>query len=140
MSGGFRGGHGGSRSGNYSRGHGDGCGGGRSNSTRRSNLRSNRSENTPIKEYKFVTHGVGKQGQTMMFNTVKDHIIYYVQKNYPFGLDIASSIRDEQKFEIDTVKPKRVIGAKMKEEDRRFEQDGFYIDYTAEMKEFMERK
>ena len=138
MCGGYRGGRG-RCSGNYSRGQNNGRGG-RGTAGVRSNLRLNRSENTPTREYKFVTHGVGKQGQTMTFNTVKDHIVYAVQKTYSFGQDIATSLRDEVKFDVNTVIPVRPISSETDADAKRFEQDGLDIAYTAEMKHYVEQK
>ena len=94
----------------------------------------------PTKENKVVTHGVGKQGQTVTFNTVKDHIVYYVQKSYPFGLDIATSLRDKDLFDLGTVKPTRPVSKEKVDGNQNFEQDGIDIKYTANMKEHVERK
>ena len=47
------------------------------------------------KEFKFYPHGMGKNQQMMTFETVKDHIVDYVQKTYKHGHDMALSLRDD---------------------------------------------
>ena len=44
---------------------------------------------------KFQPHGIGRDRQTVTFDTVKDHIIQVVQKSYKHGLDIAKTLREE---------------------------------------------
>ena len=59
-------------------------------------------------EMKFYTHGSGKQQQMMMYNTVKDHIVQYVQKIYKNGQDIAISLRNPEKMDLTRDRPFRV--------------------------------
>ena len=46
----------------------------------------------------FYPHGFGKYQQTSTYSSVKEHIMYQVQKSYDYGADIAVSIRDGKKF------------------------------------------
>ena len=56
---------------------------------------------------KFYTHGSGSQQQTMMYNTVKDHIVQYVQKTYKNGQDIAVSLRNLKMIDLMADRPLR---------------------------------
>ena len=47
------------------------------------------------KEMKFYPHTVGSQQQSVTYDTVKDHIVQYVQKTYKNGIDIAESLEKE---------------------------------------------
>ena len=70
-------------------GRGSGRSGGRGN-----NNNNNRSGGTGKDEMKFVPQYSGKQ-QIVTYDTVKDHVILQIQKNYKHGSDIAKAIRDE---------------------------------------------
>ena len=48
-------------------------------------------QNTQKSEMKFAPHYSGKQ-QGHTYDTVKDHIIQYVQKNLKNGLDMAETL------------------------------------------------
>jgi predicted 3-demethylubiquinone-9 3-methyltransferase (glyoxalase superfamily) len=50
---------------------------------------------------KFVPHGIGKDKQTVTYQTVKDYIIQLVQKSFRNGKDVADSLRKMQKIDID---------------------------------------
>jgi hypothetical protein len=49
------------------------------------------SSKTP--EMKFVPHRIGKDRQTVIYQTVKDYIIQLVQKSSRNGKDVADSLR-----------------------------------------------
>ena len=49
---------------------------------------------------KFYTHGSGKQQQLMAYNTIKDHIVHYIQKTYKNGQDIAISLRSLEELDL----------------------------------------
>ncbi len=55
--------------------------------------RRNWSKSSKQPEMKFFPHGIGRERQTVSFDTVKDHIVQYVQKTYMHGQDTAVSIR-----------------------------------------------
>ena len=59
-------------------------------------FQGNKSKSTGSKtlEMKFFPHGIGRDRQTVTYDTVKDHIVQYVQKTYNNGQDIAISLRD----------------------------------------------
>ena len=46
-------------------------------------------------EMKFYLHTVRSQSQSVTYDTVKDHIVQYVQKTYKNSLDIAESLDKE---------------------------------------------
>jgi hypothetical protein len=45
-------------------------------------------------QMKFLPHGIGRDRQAVSYDTVKDHIVQYVQKTYKNGQDAAVSIRN----------------------------------------------
>ena len=53
------------------------------------------STKSTTKEMKFYPHTVGSQQQSITYDTVKDHIVQYVQKTYKNGIDIAESLEKE---------------------------------------------
>ena len=97
---------------------------------------------TPSKtpEMKFTPHGIGRDKQTVTFDTVKDHIVQTVQKNYKHGQDIAKSLRDEQKINLDARRPMRVVSIDTDDEVRSMEQTGHDIMFQEELKRYLERK
>ena len=58
---------------------------------------------------KFTPHGIGRDKQTVTYDTVKDHIVQTVQKNYKHGLDVAQSLRNEELVKIEEAEPKRKL-------------------------------
>ena len=56
---------------------------------------------------KFYTHGSGKQQQLMTYNTIKDHIVHYIQKTYKNGQDIAISLRSLEELDLMGERPCR---------------------------------
>jgi hypothetical protein len=57
-----------------------------------------RSSKTP--EMKFVPHGIGKERQTVTYQTVKEYIIQLVQKTHKNGKDVANSLRKMEKINM----------------------------------------
>jgi hypothetical protein len=53
-----------------------------------------RSQTSKQLEMKFFPHGIGRDKQTVTYDTVKEHIVQYVQKTYKNGQDVAVSLRD----------------------------------------------
>jgi hypothetical protein len=49
---------------------------------------------------KFVPHGIGKDRQTVTYQTVKDYIIQLVQKAFRNGKDVADSLRKMEKIDM----------------------------------------
>jgi hypothetical protein len=56
------------------------------------------SSKTP--EMKFVPHGIGKERQTVTYQTVKENIIQLVQKTHKNGKDVADSLRKMEKIDM----------------------------------------
>jgi hypothetical protein len=44
------------------------------------------SSSTKQPEIKFFPHGIGRERQAVSYDTVKDHILQYVQKTYRNGI------------------------------------------------------
>ena len=92
-------------------------------------------------DYKFYAlGGEKKQGQNMTYSQVKDYILQYVLKTYDFGEDIEKSLRLEAQVDLEAEKPKRQASKKANEDAKKFEQEGFDIQYKVELDEYMERK
>ena len=90
------------RSSSQGRFSGRGSGRGRDGGQRgRSNSRNsgNKNENRNNVEMKFVPHYSGKQ-LSHTYDTVKDHIVLQVQKNFRYGEDMAKALQDMQ-YEVD---------------------------------------
>ena len=45
----------------------------------------------------------------MTYDTIKDHIVQYVQRTYKHGHDIAKSLRTLKKIDLDKEMPKRTM-------------------------------
>jgi hypothetical protein len=56
---------------------------------------------------KFFPHGIGRERQTVTYDTVKDNIVQFVQKTYNNGQDIAISLRDLTIKDLSTLQPVR---------------------------------
>ena len=106
-------------------------------------------QNTQKSKRKFAPHFSGKQ-QGHTYDTVKDHIIQYVQKNLKNGLDMAEMLRSGT-YATPGIKPVRLI-----EEDRliyqgmtaenkpssdkmKILQDGNDIEYREELRKYNAR-
>ena len=89
---------------------------------------------------KFTPHGIGRDRQTVTFDTVKDHIVHMVQKSYKHGQDVAKSLRDEQKLDVSLWKPIREVSQDTDEGERNLEQIGNDIIYQEETKRYLDRK
>ena len=121
---------------------------GRGNAGGRNNGREKRKE----KEIKFATQEQMQKGYYATYTVVKDAIVADVQKKYKFGTDIAKSLRDGKKFDIQKEKPKRELGVLKQTEDRTLKdeternkiieqrQKGLDMEYEAEMHMYIERK
>ena len=89
---------------------------------------------------KFTPHGIGRDKQTVTFDTVKDHIVQTVQKNYKHGQDIAKSLRDKARINLAPVTPKRTLSTSTDPVMKSLEQTGHDIMYQEELKRYLERK
>ena len=92
------------------------------------------------KKMKFATQEQMSRGNYATYNTVKDVIVQEVQRKYKFGLDVAKSIRDGQRFDLSGVKPNRQVSDKTNGKQKKIEQDGYDIQYQEELRVFLDRK
>jgi hypothetical protein len=60
-------------------------------------------------EMKFVPHGIGKDRQTVTYQTVKDYIMKLVQKSFRNGKDVADSLRKMEKIDMTKNMPTRKV-------------------------------
>jgi hypothetical protein len=67
------------------------------------------SSSTKQPEMKFYPHGIGRDRQAVSYDTVKDHILQYVQKTYRNGQDAAVSIRNLVVMDLTPHEPTRGI-------------------------------
>jgi hypothetical protein len=81
---------------------------------------------------KFVPHGIGKDRQTVTYQTVKDYIIQLVQKSFRNGKDVADSFRKMEKINMTKNMPTRKISRETGT-DKATEQEGFNMLYKAEI-------
>ena len=91
-------------------------------------------------EMKFFPHGIGRDRQTVTYDTVKDHIVQYVQKTYNQGQDIAISLRDLAIKDLDPQQPRRGQATSTDAADKTNEQAGMDILYQAELERYLDRK
>jgi hypothetical protein len=91
------------------------------------------------KEMKFHPQTLGK-GNYGTYASVKDAIVQYIQKNYvDGGFDVAKSIDEMKKVDLDKQEPVREI-AKDKDDDTcKIKQDGLNIKYQEELRRFLAR-
>mgnify|MGYP002176679840 FL=1 len=89
---------------------------------------------------KFFPHGIGRERQTVTYETVKEHIVQYVQKTYKCGQDIAVSLRDLQKKDLTPNAPVRGISSETDANANAREQAGMDIVYQAELERYLDRK
>ena len=88
---------------------------------------------------KFYPHTVGSQQQSVTYDTVKDHIVQYVQKTYKNGIDIAESLEKESMKDLTTMSPTRQVSSKTDADEKKVEQDGYDIVYKVEIQEHLKR-
>jgi hypothetical protein len=84
-------------------------------------------------EMKFVPHGIGKDRQTLTYQTVKDYIIQLVQKSFRNGKDVADSLRKMEKINMTKNMPARKT-SKETGTDKAPEQEGFEMLYNTKQK------
>ena len=86
---------------------------------------------TTQKDIKFYPHTVGSQTQSITYDTVKDHIIQYVQKTYKNCIDIAESLEKEAIKDLSTLAPTRTLSTNTDAEVRKIEQEGYDIEFRV---------
>jgi hypothetical protein len=81
---------------------------------------------------KFVLHGIGKERQTVTYQTVKEYIIQLVQKTHKNGKDVADSLRKMEKVDMTKNMPIRRLSQETGA-DKITEQEGFNMLFKAEI-------
>ncbi len=89
---------------------------------------------------KFFPHGIGRDRQAVSYDTVKDHIVQYVQKTYRNGQDAAVSIRNLVIMDLSSHVPNRGIATAADATANLHQQAGIDILYQAELKRYLDRK
>jgi hypothetical protein len=82
---------------------------------------------------------MGKQQQTVTYDTVKEHITQYVQKTYRYRHDIAKSLRDLEVIDLTKKHPMRDISNK-KNDEKNFEQEGMDMIFEAKIKQYLKKR
>jgi recombination DNA repair RAD52 pathway protein len=95
------------------------------------------SSKTP--EMKFVPHRIGKERQTVTYQTVKEYIIQLVQKTHKNGKDVADSLRKMEKINMTKNMPIRRLSQETGA-DKITEQEGFDMLFKAEIEIYTKRK
>ena len=89
---------------------------------------------------KFHPHGIGRDKQMQTYDSIKDHIVQTVQKTYKNGVDVAISLRDLVKKDLDPLKPIHTQTGVTDAATATREQAGFDIVYQLELERYMNRK
>ena len=92
------------------------------------------------KEMKFATQSQMSRGNYGTYTSVKDVIVQEVQRKYKHGSDMAKSIQDGKLFDIDSVRPTRILSELDKTDERAIEQAGLDILFQEELRAFIDRK
>ena len=78
------------------------------------------------------------QQQSVTHDTVKVHIVQYVQKMCKNGIDIAKSLKKEEMKDLSAPVPRRKVSV-ASDASRQVEQDGFDIVCKVEVQEHLKR-
>ena len=95
-------------------------------------------------EMRFAPHGGptnNKLPQT--FDTVKEHLISFIQKTYKFSQDVVISLRDMKLVNLDPELPKlKLVPAdeSISDDQRQLQQDGIKIQFQIDYQAYLERK
>jgi hypothetical protein len=89
---------------------------------------------------KFYPDGIGRDRQAVTYDTVKDHIVQYVQKSHRNGQDAAVSIRNLVVINLTPHEPSRGTAAATDPAVNLKQQAGMDILYQAELKRYLDRK
>ena len=90
-------------------------------------------------ELKFQPYGTvaGKIGAT--YQTVKDAIVQNIQRNYDYGQDLATSLRDMAPYDLKQHKPTLGRSTEIDPTDKAMEQRGLEILYQEELSLYLRR-
>ena len=89
---------------------------------------------------KFATQSQMSRGNYGTYTSVKDVIVQEVQQKYKHGSDMAKLIRDGKLFDIDSVRPTRILSELDKTDERAIKQAGLDILFQEELRAFIDRK
>jgi hypothetical protein len=89
---------------------------------------------------KFFPHGIGRDKQTVTYDTVKEHIMQYVEKTYMKGQDVAVSLRDLTIKDLSSLRPSRGDATATDPVAKVNKQAGMDIRYQAKLKSYLDRK
>jgi hypothetical protein len=89
---------------------------------------------------KLYPHGIGRDRQAVSYDTVKDHIVQYVQKTYRNGQDVAVSIRNLVVMDLTPHEPTRGMSRDVDATANLKAQAGKDILYQAQLERYLERK
>jgi hypothetical protein len=90
---------------------------------------------------KFVPHGIGKERQTVTYQTVKEYIIQLVQKTHKNGKDVADSLRKMEKIDMTKNMPTRRLSQDTGPIRLRNKKDSILdMLFKAEIKIYTKRK
>jgi hypothetical protein len=93
--------------------------------------KSNTGSSKPL-EMKPIPHRIGKERQTVTYQTVKDYIIHLVQKSFRNGKDVADSLRKIEMINMTKNMPRRKILQETNANTKAAEQEGSDISYTRQ--------
>jgi hypothetical protein len=89
---------------------------------------------------KFFPHRIGRDQQAVSYDTVKDHIVQYVQKTYKNGHDATVSIRNLVVKDLTPHVPRRGAATAADNAADLRQQAGMDIMYQAKLERYLERK
>ena len=86
---------------------------------------------------KFYPHGTsGRDGSTVTYDTMKDHVIDQIQKSYKYGIDIAKSLRNMKLDDMKATRPTRDIATTGSDEDKKSKQTELDMIFSGELKQW----
>ena len=91
-------------------------------------------------ENKFNPYGAWTGKKTATFETVKQHLIEYVQRTYKYGQDVAISLREMELIDMNEKRPTMYSSESTDPDERQLENEGLKISYQAEVTRFIERR
>jgi hypothetical protein len=89
---------------------------------------------------KVYPHGIGRDRQAVTYDTVKDHIVQYVQKTYRNGQDTAVSIRNLAVINLTPHEPSRGTATRADAAENLKQKAGVDILYQAKIERYLDRK
>jgi hypothetical protein len=89
---------------------------------------------------KFYPHGIGKDQPAVTYDTVKDHIVQYIQKTYRNSQDAAVSIRKLAVMNLTPHEPVRGSATRSDKAEKLEQQAGMDIMYQAKLERYLDRK